>query len=265
MEIQWSDEHETILSEWGDKALCLKWLHMKSNSKYQYLHNIYTIPVIIMSTLTGAANFAQEKLPTEYIFYAPVVIGCINILAGIITTVQQFLHITELNESHRVSMIAWDKFYRRVKHELSRKPSERTPVSEFMLTASEEYDRLTETSPPIDNDIIALFKTTFDGRFTSTNIRSMFNELTKPDILDSLTSIRKSIYKDPSERIQESIHNRLEHEFGSEKNIVNQYKKIQEFAARFSAELSREPTRKEYADNLEDIPEQLIDTYLAQI
>jgi hypothetical protein len=134
-----------------------------------------------------------------------------------------------------------------------------------MLTATEEYDRLTETSPPIDTDIIALFKTTFDGRFTSTNIRSMFNELTKPDILDTLTSIRKSIYKDPSERIQESIHNRLEHEFGSEKNIVNQYKKIQEFAARFSAELSREPTRKEYADNLEDIPEQLIDTYLAQI
>ena len=94
----WSSEHETLLSDWADKAMCYKWLHMKSNEKYHFLHNIYTIPVIIMSTLTGTANFAQEKLPESYAFYAPIVIGSINILAGIITTIQQFLHITELNE-----------------------------------------------------------------------------------------------------------------------------------------------------------------------
>jgi hypothetical protein len=93
----------------------------------------------------------------------------------------------------------------------------------------------------------------------------MFSELAKPDILDTLTSVRKSIYKDPLDRIQESIHNRLESELGSDKNIVNQYKKIQEFATRFSVELSREPTRKEYLDNLEGISEQLIDTYLEQL
>jgi len=262
--IQWSIEHETILSEWGDKALCYKWLHMKSNTKYQYLHNVYTIPVIIMSTLTGTANFAQEKLPSQYIFYAPVVIGCINILAGIITTVQQFLHITELYESHRVSTIAWDKFYRRIKHELARKPTERTPISEFMLTATEEYDRLIETSPSIDKDILVQFKSTFDGSFTNSNIKSMYQELTKPDILDTLVSIRKSIYKNPEDRIKENITTRLQQELGSDNNIVNQYKKIQEFNTRFRVELSREPTRKEYMDNLEDIPVTFIDTFLTQ-
>jgi len=262
--IQWSIEHETILSEWGDKALCFKWLHMKSNAKYQYLHNIYTIPVIIMSTLTGTANFAQEKLPTEYMFYAPVVIGCINILAGIITTVQQFLHITELYEAHRVSTIAWDKFYRRIKHELSRKPTERTPISEFMLTATEEYDRLIETSPSIDKDIVSQFKNTFDGSFTKSNIKSMFNELTKPDILDTLVSIRKSIYKNPEARIKEEITTQLQQDFGADNSIVNQYKKIQEFSTRFQVELSRMPTRKEFIDNLEDIPLQFIDTFLEQ-
>lgn len=262
--IDWSIEHETILSEWGDKALCYKWLHMKSNTKYQYLHNVYTIPVIIMSTLTGTANFAQEKLPERLIFYAPVVIGCINILAGIITTVQQFLHITELYESHRVSTIAWDKFYRRIKHELSRKPTERTPISEFMLTASEEYDRLIETSPSIDKDIITTFKNTFNGSFTNSNIKTMFNELTKPDILDNLVSVRKSIYKNPEERIKGEISSQLQQELGSDTNIVNQYKKIQEFSTRFRMELFREPTRKEYIDNLEDISAHFIDTFLEQ-
>ena len=263
--IQWSIEHETILSEWGDKALCYKWLHMKSKTKYQYLHNIYTIPVIIMSTLTGTANFAQEKLPSQYVFYAPVFIGCINILAGIITTIQQFLHITELYESHRVSTIAWDKFYRRIKHELSRKPSERTHISEFMLTATEEYDRLIETSPSIDKDIVSMFKSTFDGSFTNSNIKSMFKELAKPDILDNLVSIRKSIYKNPEERIKESISTQIQNDLGTDNNIVNQYKKIQEFSTRFRIELSREPPRKEYIDNLEGIPTQFIDTFLEQV
>jgi hypothetical protein len=237
---------------------------MKSNAKYQYLHNIYTIPVIIMSTLTGTANFAQEKLPTEYMFYAPVVIGCINILAGIITTVQQFLHITELYEAHRVSTIAWDKFYRRIKHELSRKPTERTPISEFMLTATEEYDRLIETSPSIDKDIVSQFKNTFDGSFTKSNIKTMFSELTKPDILDTLVSIRKSIYKNPEDRIKEAISSQLQQEIGSDNSIVSKYKKIQEFSTRFQVELSRVPTRKEFIDNLEDIPAQYIDTFLEQ-
>jgi hypothetical protein len=154
----WCPEHESILSEWADKALCYKWLHTKSHAKYQRLHNIYTIPVIVMSTLTGTANFAQEKLPENVKFFAPIVIGAVNIVAGIITTVQQFLHINELNEAHRVSMISWDKFYRRIKNELSRNPKERAHVNEFLMSATEEYDRITETSPPIDKDIITLFK-----------------------------------------------------------------------------------------------------------
>ena len=36
-----------------------------------------------------------------------MIIGSINILAGIITTIQQFLKIGQLNESHRVSSISW--------------------------------------------------------------------------------------------------------------------------------------------------------------
>jgi len=134
-----------------------------------------------------------------------------------------------------------------------------------MLTATEEYDRLIETSPSIDKDIVAKFKSTFDGSFTNAGIKSMFNELTKPDILDTLVSIRKSIYKNPEDRIKETISTQLQQEMGSDNNIVNQYKKIQEFSTRFRVELSREPTRKEYIDNLEDIPVQFIDTFLEQV
>ena len=122
----WTKEHEKLFVEWADKALCYKWLHSKCNLKYNKLNTWFTIPVIVMSTLTGTANFAQEKFPDNVKEYAPMIIGCVNITAGIITTIQQFLKIGELNEAHRVAALSWDKFYRKIKVELSKSPSERS-------------------------------------------------------------------------------------------------------------------------------------------
>ena len=245
---KWCPEHESILSEWADKALCYKWLHTKSYAKYQRLHNLYTVPVIVMSTLTGTANFAQEKLPPNIQFYAPIVIGCVNIIAGIITTVQQFLHINELNEAHRVSMISWDKFYRRIKNELSRNPKERSHVNEFLMSSTEEYDRITETSPTIDKDMIDLFKSTFDGTFTSNDTRQMFQEITKPDILDKLISVKKSVYKNtnPPEEVK------------PKEEVA-----IEMFSKTFVREFGRSPTKEELVDNLtnETLREEHIDQY----
>ena len=65
----------------------------------------FTIPVIIMSTFTGTANFAQERIPPEYVNVFTMGIGSISLVAGIITTIQQFLKISEMCESHRVSSI----------------------------------------------------------------------------------------------------------------------------------------------------------------
>lgn len=244
---KWCTEHETILSDWADKALCYKWLHTKSYAKYKRLHSLYTIPVIVMSTLTGTANFAQDKLPPNYQFYAPIVIGCVNIIAGIVSTVQQFLHINELNEAHRVSMISWDKFYRRIKNELSRNPKERAQVNEFIMSSSEEYDRITETSPTIDKDMIDLFKLTFDGTLASSDTKQMYQEITKPDILDKLISVKKSVYKNQNQK-EEGIHKEEE---------------IEMFSKKFSHEFGRSPTRDELVSNLtnETLLEEHIDHY----
>lgn len=233
MEVNWGEEHEKLLCGWADKAMCYKWLHMKSTEWYHFLHNIYTIPVIIMSTLTGTANFAQEKLQPQYLFYAPIVIGCINILAGIITTIQQFLHITELYESHRVSTLAWDKFYRRIKTELSKKPAERTPVKEFIFTATDEYDRLVESSPTIDNRILKMFDKTFKS--------DALGELSKPEILDTLIPVKQSIY------------------------IKNDPNPVEDFIINFKKEFSRQPTKEECITNLSLPNDTNIDKYLRKL
>lgn len=283
----WTDEHEMVLAEWGDKAMCYKWLHAKSNAKYRELNAWYTIPVIVMSTLTGTANFAQDKIPESFRGYATMIIGGVNILAGIITTVQQFLKITELNEGHRVSSIVWDKFYRKIKVELSKHRPERQDVKDFFKSATEEYDRLMETSPVIDKTIIELFNEKFNqtpiieqGPKKEINpdededrLKDFFEKLTTPEICDSLVTVKKSIYRpnalEKKQRFLKELIDDIRVSHGENQNPKD--KLIRDFWETFRKEIKRPPTKEELIDNLVNtdvdlyIDESLIDQFLNEI
>ena len=76
-ELEWKPEHENILVEWADKAMCYRWLHAKSHNRFNKINTYFTIPVIIMSTLTGTANFAADRVPEDYRGYYSMIIGFI--------------------------------------------------------------------------------------------------------------------------------------------------------------------------------------------
>ena len=111
-----------------------------------------------MSTLTGTANFAMDSfVPEEHKKTAMAAVGGVNILAGIISTLQNFLRYAELMESHRASGIAWSKLNRDICIELALDPPRRKPARDFLNICRAEYDRLIEQSPMIDDSIIAQF------------------------------------------------------------------------------------------------------------
>ena len=248
--VEWTPEHEQILIEWADKAMCYRWLHSKSNAMFSSLNTWYTIPVIVISTLTGTANFAQERVPLEYQSYFVMIVGGFNILAGIITTIQQFLKITQLNEAHRVSSIAWDKFYRNIKIELAKHPSERIDVKQMIKMSKEEFDRLMETSPNIPEKIVGEFKNNF-GR------QDIFNKIIKPEICDIL--IPSSEHRNPwynDENRAKSITDNIRVELTKQNKIkkLNEMniKIIKDFINIFMNLNNREPTETEIMDNLKD-------------
>jgi len=283
----WTTEHEIVLAEWGDKAMCYKWLHAKSHGKYRQLNTWYTIPVIIMSTLTGTANFAQDKIPESFRGYATMIIGGVNILAGIITTIQQFLKISELNEGHRVSSIVWDKFYRKIKVELSKHRDERIDVKDFIKSATEEYDRLMETSPVIDKSIIELFNNTFNKPSMNVNpliengnkkeidadeddvrLKEFFEKLTTPEICDSLVTVKQSIYRpnalEKKQKFFKEVIEDIRSSHGEKQDTKDVL--IRDFWETFRKEIKRPPTREELIDNLVNgelyIDEEMIDNFL---
>ena len=198
-DLVWTSYHEGVLIDWADKAKCYHWLHNKSQKKYKVLNNWFTIPVIILSTATGTANFAQYRVTdSEVKSYAPLVLGCVNIFTGIVTTVQQFLKINELNESHKISALGWDKLYRNIKIELSKHPDERENVKLITKAFKDELNRLLEMSPVIEDSIIKVFHNTFTQDYvtkwcclkTKNTVteeeKESFKKMKKPDICGSL-------------------------------------------------------------------------------
>ena len=241
--IEWAEDHVNILVEWADKALCYRWLHSKSHSEYSTSNARYTIPVIIMSTLAGTANFAQDKFPESIKQYAVMGIGAINLFSGILTTIQQYLKISELNEAHRVASIAWDKFYRNTKVELAKSPEERISVVQMIKHAKEEYDRLIETSPIISEDVIKQFTATFSKQdselFGEEDMKRQkaFYDLKKPEICNELESTRISVFK---------------HQKTPQNNeLKNKHKKIQRVVDQFNRDKRRKPTAEEILSELD--------------
>jgi hypothetical protein len=271
----WTKEHEKILIDWGDKAMCYRWLHAKSHNIYSRVNTFFTIPVIIMSTLTGTANFAQDRVPEHLRGYYSMTIGFVNILAGIITTIQQFLKITELNEAHRVSSISWDKFYRKIRVELSKAPNERQTVYDFLKSCTEEFDRLMETSPTIQKNVIDLFNKTFNHKNIEESKKKLFEQLKKPEICDALESIELVLYKPDQTEIRQTNYKELVNDVLMNINQVSdedalqmKYTIITKFIENFKQEMSRRPTKQEIMHNVESgelhIDETTIDSYLTK-
>ena len=87
----WSDEVENLLKEWSEKASCYRWLHNKCEKKYRLRYFSFSIPVIILSTLTGAANVGLSSYVPEHLqSTGQAIIGGINILAGIADNTNSF-------------------------------------------------------------------------------------------------------------------------------------------------------------------------------
>lgn len=178
----WSKEQERLMSEWSDIAMCYRWIHDKSEKFYHSKALWINLPVIVLTTLGGTANFGIQSVFSDDTSkqYASFAIGGISLFAGLLTTVGNYLRYAQLEESHRVASIAWGKFQRLIAVELALNPLERMDSLDFLKICRSDLDRLIEQSPPIPEDSIQLFEQRF----------SDIQNLKKPDICGALEHTR---------------------------------------------------------------------------
>jgi len=181
----WSNEIEELLSEWGEISMCYSYLHNYSQRKYKAKFHHLQIPIIVLSTLTGTANFATDSyVPTNFKQGFSAFVGSLNIFCGILGTLLSFLRYSEIYEGHRISALAWSKLSRNIEIELSLHDKKRKPCRDFLKICRAEYDNLLETSPNIDLDIINTFNKKFNNKYP--NVR-------RPLICNGLKEIKPYI------------------------------------------------------------------------
>jgi hypothetical protein len=185
----WAREQEELMADWSDIASCYRWLHSRSEKKYSRYNMGMTIPVIILSTLTGTANFGMGSLfgdDTTGAKNATLAVGGISLIAGLLTTLNNFLRFAQQSESNRVASISWGKFQRLLTIELAIAPIDRTIAQDFLKMCRNELDRLIEQSPQVPDSILEEFQKKFGA----------VKNLRKPDICGDIQHTHIYIDKD---------------------------------------------------------------------
>ena len=150
--IFWDDSIEKILSELGDEAQINAFLHKKAQSYYTIQNIKYQLPIIILSALSGTGNFISSNFPS-YSEYIILGVGGISIFTSILSSVAQFLQVSQLGENHRMSYLSWEKFHSTIKFQLNKKRASRDNIKDFLALIFPEYQRLKEISADIPKKI----------------------------------------------------------------------------------------------------------------
>lgn len=166
----WHPQQEKVLKSWGEQSACYRYMHFKSYQRFKNMSIRFTLPVIVLSTITGTANFAQDTFPPAVRPYAPLVIGGLNLIAAIMTTIAQFLKVSELTESHRVSSVDFGKLSRSIRLQLSLPVFERANNgSEFLEMCRGDFDRLVAQCPSVPGKVIK----SFEQKFPTEHVRKL--------------------------------------------------------------------------------------------
>jgi hypothetical protein len=173
MEIMWNEYHENVLRQWGESSACYRYMHHRAFLMFKKMSLRFNLPVIVLSTITGTANFAQSTLPASIQPAAPSIIGGLNLIAGLIATIMQFLKVNELMENHRTAALGHGSLSRNIRLQLALPREERKKEGlKFVEECKATYDSLLEQSPAIPKNILLQFEQEYpiEGVFTKPEI-----------------------------------------------------------------------------------------------
>jgi hypothetical protein len=226
MESMWNEYHENVLRQWGEASACYRYMHHRAFLKFKRLSLRFNLPVIVLSTVTGTANFAQSTFPESMRASAPAIIGGMNLIAGLIATIMQFLKINELMENHRTAALGHGSLSRNIRLQLSLPREERKKEGlKFVEDCKGEYDRLLEQSPAIPKQILINFDKEYpiEGVFTKPEILNVraIPHLKPPKTVTTVQALAKGT---PFEKLVPSDEEEEEEEYEEEEIDVEQGK-----------------------------------------
>jgi hypothetical protein len=161
----WDDSVERLLQKYCDEAQTREALHRRSYYSYKKLTTCFSLPIIVLSALSGSFQFLSKGYPSieQYIVTAT---ASVSIMTSIISAVAAYLKLGESKSKHEQSANAWLLFHNELKHQLSLRRDKRQDAVEFLQTAKTSYDRLFELSPICSSNMIIAIRKKIEAHAT---------------------------------------------------------------------------------------------------
>jgi len=155
--MKWDKATEDLLENLVDEAQIRHRLHKRCYEHYSDRNTRWTLPVIILSVISGSGNFISQSFPTiekEMI----ISIGGLSVLVSIISSISQYLGLARESEGNRIAMLSWGKFASMIRFEISLRKQDREECKDFIKQIINEFQRLQEISPNIPEPSIRQYR-----------------------------------------------------------------------------------------------------------
>lgn len=200
----WHSSQENILREWAERARYYSWMNHKTSTHYSRLNNLLTVPLIVLSTLSGSANFAligggddeeQCKSGMLYDVVFPLIIGIMSLFTAVLSSLLKFLKTAELADKHEDIHKQFNKFVRNICLDLSLPPNLRKKPITLCNYYRQEFDRLMNDNPSIPEHVIAELNMKFPAAKHKPDIANIAQKISiygrKKQLEDILYSFQK--------------------------------------------------------------------------
>ena len=170
-------------------------MHTQSQVYYDRWNFWLSIPSVTLTALAGATTIGLTQLNPLAQTYVTIIVGIATISTGILTSVNQLIKAPQSSEGHRIAAIAYGKLYRVISNELALRRDQRANAQEFLKVIRIEQDRLEESCPVIQSNIIRRFNEKVESNAT----------LEKPEIVGELDHIHVNISSKPQAGIARQV------------------------------------------------------------
>ena len=157
-EIEWNLALEDLLCEEAEKCSGLSWLHGRCETYFSILNNRLQIPIIVLSTVVGAASVGSASLFPGSAGIASVSLGAISILVSILGMLNSHYAFGKRAEGHKLGCVQYAQIYRMVHIEMSLARKNRMSPKQLLRYIKEDLKRLMETLPRVPYHVIEEYK-----------------------------------------------------------------------------------------------------------
>jgi len=153
----WSDGSTDLLKRWCEKASCMEWMHGWASAGAGRMNTLLTVPAIALSAATGVMT---TTAPTSFMMH---LMTATSLASAVAASAAKVMRSAEKAEEHRNAALAWGRYLRKYRLQLSLPPADREPMRATLDNSKLEYDNLMEAYPSLTPHVVRDFENQHAG------------------------------------------------------------------------------------------------------